>query len=558
MRRGSSSGKIAATKTGFFEETPVYAIKADILDQKKPVFHSNEDGHAGRDTRQVSYWPAFGLICLLAAGVRFYALGQEDYWLDELHSMANSAGKRGEFEAAPYGVIVWHYQRTTDLDSSSTYQSVWTGMRSDSHPPAYFLLLRVWRGFFGDGEAAVRSLSAAFSVLSILPVWLLFCAAGRRRAGVWAGAILALAATHVQMAQQNRPYSLSILLTSLSVLLLFHGERAWNNHTSRSSLWFAVGYGLSVYLAVLTHYFAGLALLGQAAYAGLRLRGRALTTWGLVVFFSGILAGLTWLSVFLDQIGFIRAQPWLLESSPDHVQRSFLRFLDLPIRLLFWCEPFQISVWRSMAGLLVAIAIAVILYRKRGTLSPLFPLFLLWFLIPVMGLLIFDLATGKQLLSHLRYAALATPGLAGLIALAVDHLRPFLRVVTFGALVVVMAVRLPMPAITNPHARIAARQLRDRILEGDLVIYDAVGWPDYWIPHFFATVHYYSPDIRNPFLLLREPCSTEVGDRVATFERIFVVSPRIDAVPAPTTGHKLESRSGYIEQIGWIYLFVKK
>src|SRR5437899_1954089 len=69
---------------------------------------------------------------------------------------------------------------------------VLAGVRADTHPPLYFLLLHFWIRLFGESDLALRSLSALFGVLA-LPV--IFAAAARlagRRVGVLAALFSAL------------------------------------------------------------------------------------------------------------------------------------------------------------------------------------------------------------------------------------------------------------------------------------------------------------------------------------------------------------------------------
>ena len=110
------------------------------------------------------------LVCILvcAALVRVARLGEQEFWLDELHSLLNSAAHRADFEALPYGQILHDVPRYSDLDADSTLPAVWRGMRGDSHPPLYFVLLRAWRGLAGDGEFLTRLPSALLSVLAIV------------------------------------------------------------------------------------------------------------------------------------------------------------------------------------------------------------------------------------------------------------------------------------------------------------------------------------------------------------------------------------------------------
>lgn len=498
----------------------------------------------------------FVLILAVAAVMRFYHLGQDDYWLDEFHSLASSAGKRAEFELFTYGRIVEESIVWTDLDNRSTLGAAWRSMRHDSHPPLYFMTLLLWRRALGDTEAAVRSLSAGMSVLSIVPVILLLSAVGRHRAGLLAGLILAVSFAHIRMAQEARPYSMSIFITSSTYLLLVLAEPQWSTGTRRARFVISAAYGASLYLAVLTHYFAGLALLGHVAYAAVRLRGPAFRLWAVTALAAALAAAGTWLVPFVAQVAFIRTQPWLAPRGPDHLWQTLLRLTDLPIRLLLQTTPFKTFWWQSAAGFLLLGGSLLLLARKwdRAALAC-----TVWFVVPALLLFALDLATHKELLKHLRYPAVAVPGMAGLVALALDRLRTPLRWTALIGLLVAVALRLELPASAHPHARAAAEQLRAVATPEDLVIYDAVGWPIDWIPQFHAPIVHYLGETRYPTLLLREPMADDLKAQVQTYPRIIVISPRIDAVPNPSPGtHRPVARSEYIFQVGWFYVFVKQ
>ena len=539
--------------------TPTHEYACAVTVRSATSASNNQTAPVATSGELRSFWvPLLGIL-LVASAVRFAGLGADDYWLDELHSLANSAGKRAAFEDVPYGVIFRDVDRSTDLDSGSTCGAVWETLRNDSHPPTYFLLLLGWRKWFGDSEMAVRSLAAAFSVLSLLPVAMLLRTLGRPREGLYAALLLAVAFAHIQMGQQNRQYSLSILFVGCSYLMLVYGEGCWSHQSVRKRVWGSVLYGLTLYLSVLTHYFAGLALLGHVAYASVRFQRSVLRHWIAAVIVACVAACVTWLGVFLDQLDFIGSQPWLSESAPDHVAQSLLRFFDLPIRLLFQADPFKTFAWRSLLGLalIVTVIVACVRRKERAAL-----IFALWFLVPCAGFLFLDLIAHKQLLSHLRYPVVALPGIVGLIVLASASLPRVGRWVLISALVVAIASRMQFPATDNPQARLAVAELASRVAPNDLVIYDAVGWPNHWIPHFYAPMAYYMPEFENAVLLLREEMSPDVRAQVEAFEYIFVVSPRSPESgheiphPAPST-HRLTARSGYIHHIGWIYRFTR-
>ena len=97
-----------------------------------------------------------GVAALVLVGVVARFVTTSPLWLDEALS-ANIA-------ALPLGDIA-------------------DALRQDGHPPLYYWMLHGWMSVFGEGDAAVRSLSGVFGVLS-LP---LAYEAGRRRAGHAAG-----------------------------------------------------------------------------------------------------------------------------------------------------------------------------------------------------------------------------------------------------------------------------------------------------------------------------------------------------------------------------------
>ena len=75
-------------------------------------------------------------IMLLGAVLRFYGLGFQSLWSDELAS--------------------W------DFSNRETLSQVIGGVRSDDHPPLYFLVLHFTQWIFGDSEWALRRRARRF------------------------------------------------------------------------------------------------------------------------------------------------------------------------------------------------------------------------------------------------------------------------------------------------------------------------------------------------------------------------------------------------------------
>ena len=497
------------------------------------------------------------LIC--AALVRLAGLGEQEFWLDELHSLLNSAAHRADFEALPYGQILHDVPRYTDLDADSTLPAVWRGMRGDSHPPLYFVLLRVWRGLAGDGEFLTRLPSALLSVLAIVPVALLLRELGRAGAALGAAGLLALSFSHIQMAQQARPYSLAMLFVSTGWWLLIVMEVRWVGFTSRQRISVVAAYGAMLLLAMLTHYFAGLALLGQAAYAGLRFRGRLLSWWLGGTLTAAALFCVIWLPSFLAQLDFIRSQDWVKDPSDRHVMRTIVRTADLPVRLVFahplpkWDEARVYIQTAIGVGLLVAATI--ILRRKRcGDAA----LFAFWFGVPAAALCMIDLVTGKELLTHLRYSSLAAPGITGLLVLAVAGLNRRLVVGVVVAAALGMGFTLELPTTHNPPSRRAALALERFGQPGDLIVFERAGMEPDWPRRVFTLVSYYHTRPADAILLLGdESPAPEVLAQMRKFPRIFSVTPTPPGLNRTPQTHEFRrnDRYGFIADIGFIYWF---
>ncbi|MGF1542173.1 MAG: glycosyltransferase family 39 protein [Pleurocapsa sp.] len=131
-----------------------------------------------------SYWQQFipiGLILLLAAGLYFYQLGTEGFWIDELTSMTDIKSGRG------------------------------LSLNNTDIRPLYYILLSIWAKF-SHNDAWLRSLSVLFALGSVLLVYQI----GRRLVGEPEGLIsallLALSPLFINHAQEVRMYTLSACL----------------------------------------------------------------------------------------------------------------------------------------------------------------------------------------------------------------------------------------------------------------------------------------------------------------------------------------------------------
>ncbi|WP_372789931.1 glycosyltransferase family 39 protein [Paraconexibacter sp.] len=260
-------------------------------------------------------------IVVLAAALRFPTLGAQSYWADEAATVDVLRHGAGDLLGAV-------------RDQEST-------------PPLYYVLAWVWTQVLGDGEAALRSLSALAGVATV-PV---LAAVARRLAGVRAALIAALlVATNpllVWFSQEARAYALLVLLAAVSVLLL---QRALESPTAPR----LVAWGVVAAFAFATHFFALFLVLGEAIWLVWALRGQA--RMAAVALAAPFIAGLALLPLALDQreagrAGFISQTP--LGERVLQVPKQLLVGYDAP------AEALLTALGAALALLAVAWAVRV-------------------------------------------------------------------------------------------------------------------------------------------------------------------------------------------------------
>lgn len=134
-------------------------------------------------------WDLLALLAvmLLGAALRFYGLGVQSLWADELAS--------------------WNF---------SEQDTVSRVIRGDTQPPLYFLLLHLWQWIFGESEWALRLPSALAGWLCIPAIYLLGKRLYSEREGLMAALFLAVLWAPIYYSQEARPYSMLILFSILT------------------------------------------------------------------------------------------------------------------------------------------------------------------------------------------------------------------------------------------------------------------------------------------------------------------------------------------------------
>ena len=261
-------------------------------------------------------------LTALAAVLRFAWIGDQSFWLDEAYTADGVTKSFG-------GLLAWV------ADHEAT-------------PPLYYVLVWLWAHLVGEGEAALRSLSAVFGTAAVPVAYLAARELFDSRAGLAAAALVAVNPFFVWYSQEARSYSLLVLMATLTLL-------AWARALDAPDRRRLAAWALAAGGALLTHWFAAFLLVPQAAWLLWRLRSRdALVTVGAVGGFALVLAPLA-LAQRSNGVEFIE----------DLGLRS--RVLDLPKKLVTGELGTPTPVIGPLAGLLVAGAIAYAVGRGGPT-----------------------------------------------------------------------------------------------------------------------------------------------------------------------------------------------
>lgn len=170
------------------------------------------------------------LVVTTACGgvLRFWDIGRDSLWEDEAASVF--------YARLPLGVLLG-----SNVDPGN--------------PPGYRIALKGWVALFGEGEAALRSLSALAGMLGVVAVGVLGRLwSGSVGVGLLAALLLAISPYHIYYSREARGYALCVLLGLLSSALLLA--------LLRRPRWVTgAGYALLAGAAPYVHY-QGLVLLG--------------------------------------------------------------------------------------------------------------------------------------------------------------------------------------------------------------------------------------------------------------------------------------------------------
>jgi len=176
------------------------------------------------------------LLCLISIGtwLRYYKLGFQSFWLDELFTVANT---RPDAKLA----------------------DLWDQFSHNANPIFFFLLEWWWHKLVGIGDVKSRILPMLFGVATIPAMYYAGKSMFGRTAGLMAAFLLTVNSYHIEYSQEARSYTLLFLLSTLSFTCLHKWAKS-----NGQSLKPTIAMGLVHIIMLYTHYFSVYILLVHA------------------------------------------------------------------------------------------------------------------------------------------------------------------------------------------------------------------------------------------------------------------------------------------------------
>jgi uncharacterized membrane protein len=398
-----------------------------------------------------------GLILLLGVALRFYDLGTESYWIDEM------------------GTVVEVQQSIPQILASG---------RLDQ-PPAYYLPFHFWVNIFGTSEVSTRSFSALTGIGSIVLIYLIGRDLFGKSVGLLSAFLMAVTEIQIYYSQISRFYSFFEFMALFSFLFFIMVLR------SKKIIFFFL-YGLASIIMVYGHTYGLFILIAQNLFFLIHaIKSRkAIATWLICQALIG-LALLPYLFPLLFRAGGIRGAVYLNiggNSTPSILDliRSVYHFVFSPRRERSW----QIILYNYIAAGALLVAGTWVHAIQQGkskflstarewvtalqevpALTSKILLVSCWLLCPIVLPFVATLVIAPMYAEH--YLISAAPALYLLLAFGVFSIRKMVPlIVSLGVLAIMIGPSLYNYYVTNTSEewREVAAYINENSGSGDVIV----------------------------------------------------------------------------------------
>ena len=117
----------------------------------------------------------------------------------------------------------WFDEVMSTLFIHQPFSRLWSDwMIRETNPPVYYSLLKGWAMVFGEGDAALRSLSAVIGVVALPLIYALVRSVQPRGPALTAAVMLCFSGPALIYSQQVRVYGLTLVLAMVVLILVMH------------------------------------------------------------------------------------------------------------------------------------------------------------------------------------------------------------------------------------------------------------------------------------------------------------------------------------------------
>lgn len=366
---------------------------------------------------KVNYF--FVIVIALGIFFRFANIDQKVYWYDEtVTSLRLSGYTKEDFSdlvSTSQVIKIADLQKYQQPDPKKglidTIRSL--AVENPEHPPLYFILARLWAQGFGYSPAAIRSFSAAISLLALpLIYWLCRELFELPLTGWIAIALLSISPLHVLYAQEARGYSLWTVTILLSSASLLRAMRLNNN------LNWAL-YALTLVVGLYTNLLTVLMAIAHGIYVFLLNKFRLSQTFTayFISSLTAFLAFFPWCFLMVanfNDIDWVKNEitlttlvsRWLLNFSAIFFDPA-IGYSDKFIDIKSGYDKFHINLNNPVIYVIMTTVLTIIIYAIysaiKSTKKQVWLFLLILMVAPTIPLLLKDLIYGGQRSSIPRY-----------------------------------------------------------------------------------------------------------------------------------------------------------
>lgn len=277
---------------------------------------------------KLTRWVRFFIAIVLILGLffRFIHLDRKVYWFDEAATtnrvlgLTNYLGKSADRIVTVADINKYLDMHNPESGSVNTfYRAIDEGKWEPQLPPLYYILLQSWMHLFGSSVAAIRSMSAAISLLALPCIyWLCRELFPSTPVGSIAMALIAISPMQVLYAQEARMYSLHAVAVLLSSAALLRAMRVQTNLSwliysaallvgfYTQTIFFLVAIGHGIYVAIAPGFRSNRVVISYLISLFIALLG--FTPWLFILFnyFDKARDSLGWMSSDISKFGVVR------------------------------------------------------------------------------------------------------------------------------------------------------------------------------------------------------------------------------------------------------------